>query len=369
MAEEEEIRMEVEAVQAVYGDDCLVIQHFPPHLSVHIKPRTADDSSQQFVEVTLGIKSSVEYPRTPPYVYILEMKGLDDNRQTHLIASINNKAQELTSCPMLVALCEEAVEILSNMNHPEGDCPLCLYSLVTQDGSGIYIPFMKLMSCYHCFHSECFLRWWKWLQEQNKSNDIQQTEDITTVSVGKGRGMHTSINQQKGNCPVCRKDFDAQDMEHVLDYMDTNSSTLIFAGKVIDEDDEKVVLQSDKESERREKFEALLKLQQENNGLIEPRKNLAIFPGMFLPETISAPTTSAETIGIPTTSAETDNVQCGDRNQQKDSTGSSSKAGTSRHSSSYRRRNNRSHSSKGLVNVPHNRRQQWIKKESDPSEQ
>lgn len=179
--------------------------------------------------------------------------------------------------------------------------------------------------------------------------------------------MHTSINQQKGNCPVCRKDFDAQDMEHVLDYMDMNSSTLNFAGMVIDED-EKVILQSDEESLRREKFEALLKLQQENNGLIEPRKNLAILPGMFLPENISVPTSSAETIGIPTTSAETISVQRGDPNQQKDSTKSSIKSGTSKHNNSYRRRNNRFHSSKGPASAPHNRKQ-WIKKDMDPSEQ
>lgn len=44
---EEEVAIEVEAVQAVYGEDCLVLDHFPPHLHVHIKPRTADVSSQQ----------------------------------------------------------------------------------------------------------------------------------------------------------------------------------------------------------------------------------------------------------------------------------------------------------------------------------
>lgn len=46
-AEEGEVVAEVEAVQAVYGDDCVVIDSYPPHLRVHIKPRTADVSSQQ----------------------------------------------------------------------------------------------------------------------------------------------------------------------------------------------------------------------------------------------------------------------------------------------------------------------------------
>jgi len=49
MAEEmlEEVMMEVEAVEAVYGDDCIVLDRFPPHLHIHIKPRTADVHSQQ----------------------------------------------------------------------------------------------------------------------------------------------------------------------------------------------------------------------------------------------------------------------------------------------------------------------------------
>lgn len=43
------------------------------------------------------------------------------------------------------------MEKLSCMNHPDGNCPLCLYPLVLKD-SQKPLPFMKLMSCYHCFH-------------------------------------------------------------------------------------------------------------------------------------------------------------------------------------------------------------------------
>ncbi|KAL6536850.1 hypothetical protein OROHE_012434 [Orobanche hederae] len=55
---EEEVRVEMEAVEAVYSDDCHVIEAYPPHLLVHLKPRTADVSSQQFVEVTIGMRAS-----------------------------------------------------------------------------------------------------------------------------------------------------------------------------------------------------------------------------------------------------------------------------------------------------------------------
>jgi len=44
---EEELRLELEAVAAVYGDDVRVLRDLPPHLVVHVRPRTADDSSQQ----------------------------------------------------------------------------------------------------------------------------------------------------------------------------------------------------------------------------------------------------------------------------------------------------------------------------------
>uniref|UniRef100_A0A804I1Z6 E3 ubiquitin-protein ligase RNF25 n=1 Tax=Musa acuminata subsp. malaccensis TaxID=214687 RepID=A0A804I1Z6_MUSAM len=217
MAAEEDVRLEVEAVQAVYGADCIVIRDFPPHVSVHIRPRTAEDSSQQFVEVILGIKASKQYPSTPPRVYIVEAKGLDESRQTYLITIIQSKALELSSCLMLVALCEEAVEVLSNMNHPEGNCPLCLYPLVAKDKTGSSLPFMKLMSCYHCFHSECIIRFWKWVQEERES---KATETATATN------LESTRDQQKGNCPVCRKVFDEKDIEHAHEYLEPDTSCM-----------------------------------------------------------------------------------------------------------------------------------------------
>ncbi|KAK1303190.1 hypothetical protein QJS10_CPB11g00274 [Acorus calamus] len=169
IAAEEEVLLEVEAVESVYGDDCRVVRRFPPHLHVHIRPRTADDSSQQVSAFYLPSHYYWQYPSEPPCLNIVEFKGLDVKRQAHLIHSLQDKAQDLSSCQMLVALCEEAVEILSSMNHPDGNCPMCLNPLVHEVGHDLFLPFMKLMSCYHCFHSECIIRWWSWLQEQNET--------------------------------------------------------------------------------------------------------------------------------------------------------------------------------------------------------
>ncbi|XBH84836.1 hypothetical protein VPH35_072910 [Triticum aestivum] len=291
---EEEVRLEVEAVAAVYGEDCRVYCDFPPHLVVHVRPNTADDSSQQFVELFLGIKASSQYPKEPPHVYAVESKGLDENRQAYLISSIQDKAKEHSYYPMLVILCEEAGEILSNMNHPAGDCPMCLYPLVSENNHDSALPFMKLMSCYHCFHSDCIMRWWGWLQH----DDANSKKIDTTVSTGEGLRLSNSdklynANHHKGFCPVCRKVFDEKDIEHVRDLLDANTSQLMACLTVDLGVDDKELLHSEAEKKRREKFGSLFSLQQERNGLIEPKKDLAIQPGMYVLLPASEPTTSA----------------------------------------------------------------------------
>ncbi|XP_043721117.1 E3 ubiquitin-protein ligase RNF25 isoform X2 [Telopea speciosissima] len=293
MAEEEEVIFEVEALRAVYDDDCLVIQSFPPHIHVHIRPRTADDSSQQFVEVILGIRAGAEYPKEPPHIDIIESKGLDGKRQAHLFTSIQDKARELSSCLMLVALCEEAVEMLSNMNHPDGDCSLCLYPLVPEDKGTALLPFMKLMSCFHCFHSECITRWWKWLKEQNTTSSNNSSDSTTLPSRDLGRSQDVSgLMENLGKCPVCRKVFYTKDIEHVVDLVESSLSQLDFQGAEADDDGE--LLHSDVENIRRQKFEAVLKVQQENSGLNEPKKDKVLLPGMFLSLTIAQSMTSTE---------------------------------------------------------------------------
>ncbi|KAJ3681800.1 hypothetical protein LUZ60_014373 [Juncus effusus] len=337
MAEEEEVRIEVDAVQAVYGDDCHVIQPFPPHLSVHISPRTAEDSSQQFVEATIGIKTSLQYPNEPPDIYVIETKGLDVNRKTYLINQMKLKAEELSSCLMIVSLCEEAVEILSNMNHPEGDCPLCLYPLFPQNEDDLSksSSFMKLMSCYHCFHSECIIRWWKWLHEQSNSEGSERIQ----------RGAQVSVNEaNKANCPVCRKEFDKKDIEHVLNYIGTNHAEPVGGETNVHSDGEKELLESESEANRRKKFEELLKLQEGKNGLIEPKKDLVILPGMY--------------ISLPTNI--TNNTE-EDQDNEDGAPNSNSGANEIMPAQHHKQKNRRRHRKPGLKkeNV---RRQQWVQK-------
>ncbi|KAL2892555.1 E3 ubiquitin-protein ligase RNF25 [Bienertia sinuspersici] len=278
MAEEDEILMEVEAVEAVYGDDCIVLNRFPPHLHLHLKPRTADVDSQQFVEATIELRAGPQYPSDPPYVGIIGSKGLDEERQMHLSNSLHDKAQELTSCLMLVALCEDAVEILTSMNHPEGDCPLCLYPLVPEDSHSEVQPFMKLMSCFHCFHCECIVRWLTWIQKQNEassgtSNTLSSDVDEENVLASGKLYLRKIMGSTAGNCPVCRKVFLAKDIEHVLNLVGShNADSDVYEKELVEK-----VLQCDLETTRRQEFEAILKLQQQCGGLIEPPKNNVLY--------------------------------------------------------------------------------------------
>lgn len=301
------------------------------------------------MELFLGIKASSQYPMEPPHLYAVESKGLDESRQTFLITSIQNKAKELCNYPMLVTLCEEAGEILSNMNHPAGDCPLCLYPLVGEDKSCSELPFMKLMSCYHCFHSDCIMRWWEWLQHGDAEHKEQNTGD-----------KHYKLNQHQGFCPVCRKVFDEKDIEHVRGLLGENTSQL--ASLTIDMgEDEKELLNSEAEKNRRKRIESLVNIQQERNGLIEPKKDLAIQPGMYVSLPPSTPDTAGEENAAPTgdtTTSTSETVQCGLANST-----SSNKPKHSGH-----RRRNRANLSR---RQPHGQpsRQQWQRKEADTSHQ
>ncbi|KAK7277160.1 hypothetical protein RIF29_18311 [Crotalaria pallida] len=355
--EEKEVVAEVEAVEAVYGADCHLIRPFPPHFHLSLKPRTADVSSQQFVEAVLEIRTSPQYPNELPCVDLVDCKGLDEQRRKHLLQHIQSKAHELSPCLMLVSLCEEAIEKLSDMNHPDGDCPLCLLPLVPKDQQSETLPFMKLMSCFHCFHCECIIRWWNWLQT-SKETDPAKSGSATAHP---NKGNHEKVEEGVGNCPVCRKPFHAKDLEHVLDLVGSHSSQSLDNDKANDEEE---LLQSEYEIIRRHKFEAILNLQKENSGLIEPKKDLVILPGMYLPQPVATPSSTS--------------TQDSDEHQEKDPPKVVSEkhvGGTSNAPSSSRNRNfgarrqrpRSDHFGSAVRNQRKPIQQQWVRRDNNPS--
>ncbi|KAE8715118.1 RWD domain-containing protein, putative isoform 2 [Hibiscus syriacus] len=331
MAEEEEVKIEVEAVQSVYGDDCVIIESYPPYFHLHIKPRTADISSQRFVEAVIGIRGSSQYPKEPPLIYLIDSKGLDEQRQTHLISNIRDKACELPSCFMLVALCEEAVERLSAMNHPDGDCPLCLFPLVSEDDQT---------------ESECIIRWWNWLQIENKNNTKNASSATLHLrNTGGQPDRNGAVEESMGNCPVCRKVFHVKDFEHVLDLVGSHSSQPS-ADKAEVKDDVELI-HSDLENIRRQKFEEILKLQQENCGLIGLKVDRVVFPSIN-PQNIvisSDHASAMETSAAAAAATEGNN-----------SSGSSTRPATSKHWNSGMRRPRAQNSRKPV--------RQWVRKDN-----
>ncbi|CAN8254138.1 unnamed protein product [Cochlearia groenlandica] len=352
---EEEVAMEMEAVEAVYGEECVVLDSYPPHLHLHIKPRTAEISSQQFVEAVVRIQASSKYPYEPPRISLIESKGLDEHRQKHLIGIVQEKAYELSSSLMLVELCEEAVERLTIMNHPDGDCPLCLYPLFPEDGESKQIPFMKLMSCFHCFHCECITRWWNWLHTQKDAD----SKSGGSLRLRRETSNSGPVDKSLGNCPVCRKVFHGSDIEHVLDLVGGSQSSK----QVSDEEDEDPLIQSDSENSRRERFEAILKTQEEKGGLVQPKKNISVVPGMYLPP---PPPTPPPVSSSPNEEEASQSQQQGEvETKEAESETNSSSSSTNRRGGGRSRGQGRGHNNnrrKQNTQDPKKPTKQWVKR-------
>lgn len=192
------------------------------------------------------------------------------------------------------------------------------------------------------------MRWWEWLQH----GDANPKEHNTG-------GKHYNVNQHKGFCPVCRKVFDEKDIEHVHDLLGESTSQL--ASWTLDlGEDEKELLRSEAEQLRRKRIESLVNLQQERNGLIEPKKDLAIQPGMY----VTLPPITSETAGENidpndgTTTSISETEQCSQANNTT----------SNKPKNSGNRRRNRANA---LRRQSHGQpvRQQWQRKEADSSHQ
>ncbi|KAF7826349.1 E3 ubiquitin-protein ligase RNF25 isoform X3 [Senna tora] len=122
-------------------------------------------------------------------------------------------------------------------------------------------------------------------------------------------------------------------------------------------DDNEKILHSEHEISRREKFEAILQLQKENSGVIEPKREIVILPGMFLPQPVATSSTASAA-----ESAEQQEKDAG--NTGKHSNRTSCEPSSSGHRRSHRRRgNHRPHSNNSTVRNQSKPVHQWIKKE------
>ena len=120
------------------------------------------------------------------------------------------------------------------------------------------------------------------------------------------------------------------------------------------------MLHSEAEQIRRKRIESLVNLQQERNGLIELKKDLAIQPGMY----VTLPPSTSETAGENTdpndgtTTSISETEQCSQANNTT----------SNKPKNSGNRRRNRANA---LRRQSHGQpvRQQWQRKEADTSHQ
>lgn len=270
----EETEEELEAALAVYGSDCTILKRSPPHLVLRLQPRTAYDISLQ-------------YPRKPPALEIKDTKGLDEMKVANLASGLEDLANELIFNPMLVAICEAALDRLTEMNQPDGNCSFCMEPLVLDAGKSDIRPFMKLLSCFHCFHSDCFGRWWRWvLQEKNLvfssafgSLEPEEEKDLSELIAS----CEKLLGEAELKCPICRKFINAEDLVSAWSALATDPALNQDREATVQEPD---VMFSKNEAERKVRFDQLFRAQQCCGGIIEPRKLEVLVPGMFLPRRV-----------------------------------------------------------------------------------
>lgn len=117
------------------------------------------------------------------------------------------------------------------------------------------------------------------------------------------------------------------------------------------------------ENNRRQKYAAILKLQEENRGLIERRGNDVLLPGVFLPEPVTVLVASTKIV----TDEQQDEGSACNPPSEPDLTSSSSKPSTSKHNNVSMRKKNRGHHPRKQINAQSSRKQ-WIKKEKITSD-
>lgn len=213
----------------------------------------------------------------------------------------------------------------------------------------------------HCAFLTCLTRVWATSRCSSQLLIFEPCQHCLLLGVQVAIYPFSNISQNcfAGNFTGCFRlsQFDVYSFHAWL----ANCQFLFFHGQNssgvdIDEED-KFFLNSDLENNRRDKFKALIKLQEEHNGLVEPRRNLAIQPGMYLPENVMRPSTSIET----------DNGQSVDGalsvNMEVTSDCSPNRDATRKHRNPDSRRKSRFQGSSKPMHKGPSSRKQWIKKE------
>ncbi|CAL8471319.1 g10861 [Coccomyxa elongata] len=171
-----------------------------------------------YVRAELMIFVGKKYPDEVPEIELRNAKGLGDARVAQLLSRLRQEAQESVGNMVLGLVIETARDVLTGMNNPEGDCIFCMNSLSDEASTSDSRELTKL-PCYHCFHLDCFARWWRWEQ---RSLHTKRKRIIEELSAAAGPKLYNSglIPTDQGLftvlCPSCRAKVTPEDLAHVM---------------------------------------------------------------------------------------------------------------------------------------------------------
>lgn len=188
---------EVEALKSIYIRELEVTNcentTVPSSISISLHPATADNTSEQYVCLTLVINLPPNYPNDLPEIIIRNPRGLSDEDLERIKSDLHSKASDSKGNAMLFELIELAKEHLTTGNTPRCACAICLYNFSEDD------VFTKT-DCYHYFHSHCLSRY----------VEFMKTEQVTVHPLAQNVS-----HEAKVLCPVCREPIAFDDLEKI----------------------------------------------------------------------------------------------------------------------------------------------------------
>ena len=225
-----------------------VLSRCPPSVRALLHPRGASSSASRFVRAELVLECSKEYPSAgerrdagegeeKPLVAasLSAPKGLGDKRRASLLSRVRAALVEVSASGelcVLGSLIEAALEAITEVNAPEGDCAICLSSLLApspspsssssggaegaaeggganENGPADANRLVKLGECFHCLHLSCAARWWGATRRRRKKDKEKDEEGISS---GDGNGQKEREGEREREeeslllrCPQCRE--------------------------------------------------------------------------------------------------------------------------------------------------------------------
>jgi len=250
----EDINQEIELIQSIYEEACKISYQADQSLvtfKMTITPQTAGDVSCQYSLFDIVVKCSMKYPcESRAEVCIAKSAGLTDQTSKQLLSELSEITKEHLEDEAICVfqIFDHCSEFITEHNIPETECSICLDLL---DESIIRTD------CYHFFHIECLA---EYIENEKKSKN----------EAAKDNNANLKINFDEFLCPDCREPLSKSVLEKlpktaIKNENATNSAVL--NQQVSLDDETKEYIQKNKE-----RMEKLLKIQQDNDGLITEKK-------------------------------------------------------------------------------------------------